>query len=143
MKIFLFCFFLLNTNFLVLSGQPDYLIKKCILSVDPSSKIIKDFNIQMGEKHSSYEFRYKENLPMRKNTKYRFTMCTADNSKGQLILEIRDQENKTVLSSYDRNTGTIYSIVDFVSNKSGIYQIFFDFTEGQSGSGVSIVSMIK
>jgi hypothetical protein len=143
MKKYLVCFFLLNTTFLVLSGQHDFLMKKCILSVGPSSKIIKDFNIQMGEKHSSCEFRYKENLSLRKRTKYRFTMCTADNSKGQLILELRDQENKTVLSSYDQNTGTIYSNVDFVCNKNGIYQICFDFTDGQSGSGVSIVSMIQ
>jgi hypothetical protein len=143
MKKYLVCFFLLNTTFLVLSGQPDFLMKKCITSVGPSSKIIKDFNIQLGEKNSPNEFRYKANLSLRKRTTYRFTMCTADNSKGQLILDIRDQTNKTALSSFDQNTGTIYPYVDFVCNKSGVYQICFDFTGGQSGSGVSIVSIIQ
>jgi hypothetical protein len=70
-------------------------------------------------------------------------MCTADNSKGQLILNIMDRENKPLLSSYDQNTGTIYPYVDFICKKSGIYQVGFDFTDGQSGSGVSIVSMIQ
>jgi hypothetical protein len=128
---------------MALSGQPDYLMKKCILSVGPSSRIIKDFNIQLGEKHSPYEFRYKATISLRKRIKYRFTMCTADNSRGQLILNIWDEANNVVLSSVDKETGTIYSYVDLICVKSGIYQIYFDFTDGQSGSGVSIVSMIK
>ena len=78
-----------------------------------------------------------------KNTKYRFTMCNADNSKGQLILTIRDDANKLILSSQDKKTGKIYSFVDFECQKSGIYLISYDFTDGQQGSGVGVVSMIK
>ena len=39
-----------------------------------------------------------------KNTKYRFTMCNAENSKGQLILTIKDESNKVILSSFDKKS---------------------------------------
>jgi hypothetical protein len=78
-----------------------------------------------------------------KNTKYRFTMCNAANSKGQLILAIKDDANKTILSSFDKKTGKIFSFVDFECQKSGIYQISYDFRDGQQGSAVGVVSMIK
>ena len=78
-----------------------------------------------------------------KSTKYRFTMCNAENSKGQLILIIKDEANKVILSSLDKKTGKVYSFVDFECQKSGIYQISYDFIDGQQGSGVGVVSMLK
>jgi len=141
-KYFLFLF-LLNIIFFNLSGQTDLLLKKCISSIEPSAKFIKDFRIQLGDDYSPGEFRYKETLSLRKKTRYRFTMCTADNSKGQLILNIRDNLDNPVISSYDQEKGTIYPYIDLTCNRSGIYQICFDFTGGQAGSGVSIVSTIQ
>jgi hypothetical protein len=142
MKKYLTCNFFIIITIFALSGQQNSLLNKCILSAGPEAKYIKDFNIQLGEKHSQNEFRYKATLALRKKTIYRFTLCTADNSNGQLILNIRDNANKTVLSSFDQKTGTVYPYVDLVCNKNGRYQICFDFTEGQSGSGMSIVSLI-
>jgi hypothetical protein len=127
------------------SGQipADTLVSECLLSTGPTSKYLKDFRIQLGKGSHESEFRYKENISLWKNTKYRFTLCSADNSKGQLILNIRDELNNSVLSSVDSKTGTVYSTVDLTCNKSGVYQIYFDFTGGESGSGVSIVSMVQ
>jgi hypothetical protein len=48
-----------------------------------------------------------------------------------------------VLSSLDPETGKTYAFIDFICNKSGIYQLSFDFTGGLKGSGVGVVSMIK
>ena len=129
----------------VLSGQtsPDPLLSKCLLSTGPAAKYLKDFRIQLGQAASDSEFRYKANMSLWKNTRYRFTMCTSDNSRGQLILNILDDSDKTVLSSRDTKTDVIYPFVDLICNKSGVYQIYFDFTEHQSGSGVTIVSMIQ
>jgi len=143
MKKYLFSVFFLFSVSFTLYGQHDHLVNKCILSAGPTAKYLKDFTIQMGESHSQGEFRFKETLSLRKNTKYRFSMCTADDSKGQLILNLGDWANKTVLSSYDQNSGIIYPYVDFICKKSGIYQVSFDFTDGQSGSGVSVVSMVQ
>ena len=78
-----------------------------------------------------------------KNTKYKFTQCNAENSKGQLILVIKDDANKVVTSSYDQKTGKIYPTIEFICNKSGIYQLSYDFVDGQQGSGVGVVSMVR
>lgn len=136
---------LLLPAFVLLCGQNqnDPLVSQCLQSTGPDAKYLKDFRIQLGQGSSLDLLRYKANMSLWKNTRYRFTLCTADNSKGRLILNIQDDANNVVLSSVDDKTGTVYNYVDLICNKSGIYQIYFDFTEGQSGSGVSIVSMVQ
>jgi hypothetical protein len=121
----------------------DPLISNCATNAGANAKYLKDFRIQLGKALSQSDLRFKTNMSLWKNTKYRFTMCSAENSKGQLILSIKDDTNKIILSSFDKKTGKIYSFVDFECQKSGIYQISYDFTNGQQGSGVGVVSMIK
>jgi ABC-type phosphate/phosphonate transport system substrate-binding protein len=70
-------------------------------------------------------------------------MCTADDSKGELILTVKNDANQVVLSSFDPKTGKTYKSVDLVCNRSGIYQLNYDFKDGQQGSGVGVISMVK
>ncbi|MCJ7446610.1 MAG: hypothetical protein MUO72_02855 [Bacteroidales bacterium] len=127
-----------------LSGQSsDPLVTGCVLSAGANARYLKDFRIQLGKAVNTTDLRYKANMSLWKNTKYRFTMCNADDSKGKLILCIKDDANKVVLSSFDQKTGKTYPYIDFICNKSGIYQLNFDFENGQQGSGVGVVSMIK
>lgn len=145
MKKYLLVFFLLWSGYSIIYGQApgDPLLSRCLLSTGPTAKYLKDFRIQLGQTTDRDALRYKANMSLWKNTRYRFTLCTDDNSMGKLILNIWDNSNNVVLSSVDKKTGTIFNYVDLICNKSGIYQIYFDFTEGQAGSGVSIVSMIQ
>jgi hypothetical protein len=121
----------------------DPLVSNCATNAGANAKYLKDFRIQLGKASTKGEFRYKANMSLWKNTKYRFTMCNAENSKGQLILTIKDESNKLILSSFDKKTGKTYPFVDFECQKSGLYQVSYDFTDGQQGSGVGVVSMIK
>jgi hypothetical protein len=121
----------------------DPLISTCATNAGANARYLKDFRIQLGKGSNQGDLRYKANMSLWKNTKYRFTMCNAENSKGQLILTIKDEANKVILSSLDKKTGKIYSYVDFECQKSGIYQISYDFIDGQQGSGVGVVSMLK
>ncbi|HBC78294.1 MAG TPA: hypothetical protein DEO60_14595 [Bacteroidales bacterium] len=136
---------LLLSGYVLLNGQTqnDSLLRICLQSTGPTAKYLKDFRIQLGQTTVTDALRYKTNMSLWKNTRYRFTMCTDENSMGKLILNIWDNANNVVLSSFDKKTGNIFNYVDLICNKSGIYQIYFDFTEGQAGSGVSIVSMIQ
>jgi hypothetical protein len=144
MKKYFIILFMLFTTWTMLSGQnTDPLVNSCIASAGPNSKYLKDFRVQLGKSSDPAELRYKTQMSLWKNTKYRFTMCNSDDSPGQLILSIKDNTNKTVLSSYDQKTGKTYPYVDFICNKSGIYQLNFDFVGGKQGSGVGVVSMIK
>jgi hypothetical protein len=145
MKKLLLGLLILMPAFLISAGQvlTDPMMSKCLSSTGPASKYLKDYRIQLGKGTSQGDFRYRAKMSLWKNTKYRFTLCTADNSKGKLILTIWDETDKMVLSSVDNETGTVFSYIDFICNKSGVYEVGFDFTEGQAGSGVSIVSMIQ
>ena len=142
-KIFITLTILFTFGFLSFGQVTDPLISNCVVNAGSNAKYLKDFRIQLGKSASQNDLRFKANMSLWKNTKYRFTMCNADNSKGQLILSIKDDTNKLILSSFDKKTGKIFSFVDFECQKSGIYQISYDFTNGQQGSGVGVVSMIK
>jgi hypothetical protein len=142
-KIILISALLFTLSYLSYGQVTDPLISSCATNAGPDAKYLKDFRIQLGKATPTTELRYKANMSLWKNTKYRFTMCNADNSKGQLFLTIKDESNKQILSSFDKKTGKTYSFVDFECQKSGIYQISYDFVDGEQGSGVGVVSMIK
>ncbi|HLN21304.1 MAG TPA: hypothetical protein VK213_09470 [Bacteroidales bacterium] len=129
---------------LLTQGQTtDPLVTQCVMNAGSNAKYVKDFRVQLGKAENQNDLRYKTNMSLWKNTKYRFSMCNADNSSGKLILTIKDETNKVVLSSFDQKTGKIYTSIDFVCNKSGIYQLCYDFENWQQGSGVGVVSMVK
>jgi hypothetical protein len=130
-------------GFLSFGQTTDPFVTKCVMNAGSNAKYLKDFRIQLGKSATQNELRYKANMSLWKNTKYRFTLCNTEDSKGQLFLNIKDEANKLVLSSYDQKTGKTYPYVDFICNKSGIYQLNYDFINGQQGSGVGVVSMVK
>ena len=135
--------FLLSAGLSSFGQKSDPLLSKCVLNAGNNTRYLKDFRVQLGPSGKPTPPRFKAKISLWKNTTYRFTMCNSDNSKGQLILSLNDESNRIILSSYDKNMGKIYPYVDFVCNKSGIYQVYYDFTDGQQGSGVGVVSMIK
>ena len=135
--------FLLTLGLLTFGQATNPLVSNCAMSAGANAKYLKDFRIQLGKAAAQSELRYKANMSLWKNTKYRFTMCNTEDSKGQLILSLIDDANKVIFSSYNQKTGTIAPFVDFICNKSGIYQLNYDFTNGQQGSGVGVVSMVK
>jgi len=142
-KIITALLFLITGGILLTGQSSDPLVASCVMNAGSNAKYLKDFRVQLGKTASPDELRYKAQISLWKNTKYRFTMCNADDSQGKLILNLKDDTNKLVLSSYDQKTGKIYPYIDFICNKSGIYQLGYDFANGQQGSGVGVISMIK
>jgi len=134
---------ILATGFLARAQSSDPLISNCVMNAGSNTRYLKDFRIQLGKGSRAGEMRYKAQMSLWKNTKYRFSMCNSDDSQGQLILTIKDESNKVVLSSYDQNTKKVYPFIDFICNKSGIYTLNYDFNEGNQGSGVGVVSMVR
>jgi hypothetical protein len=144
MKIYLTSLFLLIISGIMAYGQSsDPMVSNCVLNAGPDARYLKDFRIQLGKSSTPGDPRYRAQISLWKNTKYRFSMCNSEDSEGKLYLSLKDDANKIVLSSYDQKTGKIYSFIDFICNKSGIYQLSYDFTGGEKGSGVGVVSMIK
>lgn len=142
-KIKLTLVLLIAIGYVTCAQTTDSFVSNCAMNTGANAKYLKDFRIQLGKSTVQGELRFKANISLWKNTKYRFTMCNSEDSKGQLILNIRDDANKVVLSSVDKKTGKTFPWVDYVCNKSGIYQLNYDFTNGQPGSGVGVVSMVR
>ena len=142
-KLFIPLLFLITGGVLLTGQTSDPLVTSCVMNAGPNAKYLKDFRVQLGKAASAGELRYKTQISLWKNTKYRFTMCNSEDSKGKLILNVKDEANKVVISSFDQKTGKTYPYIDFICNKSGIYNLNYDFTDGQQGSGVGVVSMVK
>lgn len=141
-NVFILSFFL--TLGLVSLGQTnDTFVGSCVNNAGADAKYLKDFRIQLGKATVQGELRFKANMSLWKSTKYRFTMCNAEDSRGKLILNVRDEANKIVVSSFDQNTGKTYTYIDFTCNKSGIYQLTYDFVNEPQGSGLGVVSVVK
>lgn len=144
MKNFLLTLTLLMvTGFLSFGQESDQQVVKCLSVNGSDAKYLKDFRVQLGKTTEDGDLRFKANISLWKDMKYRFTMCNMEDSKGDLILNMKDEASKLVLSSIDTKTGKIYVSVDFICKKSGIYQLSYDFTNEKQGSGVGLISVVK
>ena len=87
MKSYIISILFLVATTLLLPGQStDKLVSNCIIDAGHDAVYLKDFRIQLGKSAVQTDLRYKVNMSLWKNTKYRFSMCNSDDSKGQLIL---------------------------------------------------------
>jgi hypothetical protein len=133
---------------LLLPGQTtDPLVTKCAMNSGSNTAYLKDFRIQLGKGSAQNELRQKEVFPLSKNMRYRFTLCNADNSSGQLIMKLKDSEGRVQLSTFDLKSGKPYPnpnpYIDFECQKTGPYTLYFDFKDFQQGIGYGIVSLVK
>jgi hypothetical protein len=142
-------FLILSVALLVLpvmaDGQPatDDLVSSCVLSAGENTTYLKDFRIQLPKAAPGGSAPvYKANMYLMKNMKYRFSVCNAPESNGELVITLYDQ-GKVLISSYNPGTGKKYNSVDFICNKTGLYTIWYDFVDGEQGSGVGVVCMIR
>jgi hypothetical protein len=119
------------------------MVTDCALSIAGNTTYLKDFVIKLPETTSQDNIPvHKENIYLMKKQRYLFTQCNADDSEGELTIELYDANN-LITSSINKRNGKIYSSVEFSCNKTGLYTIWYAFKDGQKGTGVGIVSLIK
>ena len=133
----------MTLSFITFGQASDPLVSNCIMKTGADTKYLKDFRIDLGKAASPEELRYKVTISLWEHIKYRFTLCNSEDSKAMLILKVKDETDKVVASSFDLNTGKTNPFVDFLCPKSGIYKLNYDFWDGQQGSGIGVVSMVK
>ena len=121
----------------------DDLVSQCVLAAGDNTTYLKDFSVQLPEASPGAAVPvYKANMYLMKNIKYRFSVCNAPESKAELVITIYDQ-SKELISTFSKTSGKKYSSVDFFCNKTGLYSLWYDFIDGEQGSGVGIVCMIR
>ena len=85
---------------------------------------------------------FKQGFGLIKGNRYRFTICTDEESQGEAILRLYDQ-GKLVGTNYDEASGKIMPSFNFDCSKSAAYVIIISFKDGKEGSAVAIVSHVK
>ena len=123
--------------------DPQELVSQCALDLGENTTYLKDFVIKLPTASDpSNSPVHKANFYFMKNQNYRFTMCNADGSEGELVLSLYDKQ-KLITTSYLKSSGKVYTSVDFTCNKTGLYQLWYSFKDGEKGYGVGIVSLVK
>lgn len=118
-------------------------VEICSKMAGADATYLKDFPVvldaaQGNEKPPAAKY----SLMLRKDTKYRLTICTADDSPGKGYLQLWDGE-KMLGTTYDPKTGREFTGFDFDCQKSGVYHIFFMFVDGKAGNAMGILSFVN
>lgn len=128
---------------IMLSGQTsEQLLKKC---KEPENVVFqKDYRIELPKLPRGYPEVLRTKVPyyLSKNTTYNFTLCSAEQSVGKLIMKIVDPKGMTQATSYTQS-GQVIPTFNFECKSSGQYQLQFDFKDFQSGLGIAKVFMVK
>jgi hypothetical protein len=118
-------------------------VELCTKVAGADATLEKSYTVQLSSAESGQRApSFKQAVGMRKSNRYRFTICTDEESSGEAILEVFD-EAKKVGSSYNPETGKMYQSFDFDCTKSAVYVIFISFKDGKEGSAVGVLSHIK
>jgi len=127
-----------------LSGQDSQdLVAQCSLNSGENTTSIKNFVIKLPVASNQASIPvHKANMYLMKNQTYRFTMCNAEASEGKLVFTLYDGQ-KEIVTSYIKKSGNIYNSIDFPCKKTGLYQLWYNFKEGEKGYGVGVVSIVR
>lgn len=139
----LICITLLLAAFSLNAQDHQELVSDCALSIGGNTTYLKDFVIKLPVTSDEDNIPvHKENIYLMKKQTYLFTQCNAEDSEGELVIELYDG-NKAITSSINKRNGRVYSSVEFSCNKTGLYTIWYSFKDGKKGMGVGIVSLLK
>jgi hypothetical protein len=118
-------------------------IELCIRAAGDDVKYLSDYSTHLagaatGEKAPVF----RQAIALRKGNRYRFTICTDEESGGEGVLQLYDG-NRLIGSSFDAETGAEYQSFDFDCQKSSFYILFISFKDGKEGLAVGILSHVK
>ena len=109
-------------------------------SIAGDATYLKDFKIKLdaGDPPPIQRF----SAVLKKDVKYRFTVCNSKDYDGQVVLNLMDN-NRTLASTHVAASGKDYPTIDWVCSKTGGYHLFFRFREGKEGMAVGLISMVE
>lgn len=143
-NIFLFfTIILLSVNFTAKAQTEDQKVKFCAAAAGPDATYQKDLIADLPAVQGSEKIpNAKYSLILQKDTKYRISICTDDDSPGKGYVQLYD--NQTILgSTFNPTTGKEWKFFDFDCQKTGVYHFIIQFQEGKAGKAIVIISFIK
>jgi hypothetical protein len=123
----------------VKAQSEDELVEICGM-VAKEATYLKDFKIRLdaGDPPPTQRF----SVILKKDIKYRFSVCNSKDFEGKVILELYDN-NRLLATTYVVATGKDYPSIDYTCSKTGAYHLFFKFKEGKPGLAVGLLSMVE
>jgi hypothetical protein len=107
------------------------------------AQYVKDFSVQeLAAEGNEKAPTAKYSMILQKDTRYRITICTDDDSPGRGFVQLFDT-GALLGSSYNQTTGKEYKSFEIDIQKTGVYHIFIQFIDGKAGKATVILSFVK
>jgi len=118
-------------------------VKICTEMAGPNATYLKDFLIELPEAQGNEKTpQVKNSILLNKDTEYRFTLCTDDDSPGKAVVQLFDT-NGMLASTFNPTTGKEFKGFDIDIQKTGVYHVFVFFHDGKAGKATVIMSLVK
>lgn len=107
------------------------------------TRFLRSFPVQLeGQKPGTSLPVVRYSMVMNAGTTYRIVVCNAMEYAGKAIFSLNFQD-RLIVTSYNLDTKTHFSHIDFPCNASGLYHIDFYFEDGKEGCAMGVVSAAK
>jgi len=104
--------------------------------------LLESYPVQLvGAKDGERAPDFKKGVALRKGNRFRFTICTDEESAGEAIIQLYN-EGKLLVSNVTSD-GRILQGFDFECKKSAEYVIIISIKDGKEGSAIALLSHVK
>lgn len=140
---FLFAILFMALSYTAFGQTEAQKVELCSATAGPDATYLKDFVVELQAAQGNEKAPVaKYSLILNKDTRYRFTICTDDDSQGRGIIQLFDTQT-LLASSFNPTTGKEYKQFDVDIQKTSVYHVFINFHEGKAGKAVVIMSLMK
>ncbi len=120
----------------------DDLLGTCMPSIG-NYKFLKHFPVRLKKSKSGAPIeRVKYKITLSKGNTYKIVACNAKEFPGKVVMNLY-QGMRLVATSYDAATKKHYPGMTYTCQMSGIYNLTFNFEDGEEGCAVGIISQAK
>jgi len=113
------------------------------IATKDGARYLKDFTVKLNAAPAGEDApRDKNSFMLRKNTQYRFSVCSSKDYDGRAIVKVYDS-SKLLASNYVVATGQIHRSFDIKCQKTGAYHVFVEFEDGNEGLAVIVLSFVE
>ncbi|MEJ5316213.1 hypothetical protein [Tenuifilum osseticum] len=127
------------TYFNKVNAQSEEELVQICTMVAGDAEYLKDFRIKLDAGDPPPVQRFP--ILLKKDIKYRFTVCNSKDYEGKVILQLFDN-NRQLATTYIVATGKDYPYIDWVCTKTGAYHLVYSFRDGKAGLAVGLLSMV-
>lgn len=127
------------TYFNTVNAQSEEELVQICTMVAGDAEYLKDFRIKLDAGDPPPVQRFP--VLLKKDVKYRFTVCNSKDYEGKVILQLFDN-NRQLATTYIVATGKDYPYIDWVCTKTGAYHLVYSFRDGKAGLAVGLLSMV-